>query len=150
MRWLFPLPPRSRAAVIDPTGGLADLDRKLIRHTNESAMTDDPVRALRAVRLAKQLGFEVAPDTWELASRAALQLETVSPERIRDELLKILVGPYPDEALARHGNPWTAGCGAAGNCQIKSGSAIIATLRKCSRPHQIHPAVVKSREPALY
>lgn len=95
----IPATARSRSAIIDPTGGLDDLAAKKIRQTQQNALMNDPVRALRAVRLAHQLSFEIADDTRESITLAAPLLEETSAERVRDELLKIFVGPRPGQAL---------------------------------------------------
>ena len=89
------------AGVIDPTGGRADLAARCIRLAAATALVDDPLRAIRAVRFAVNLDFTLLPET-EAALRAAVgSLANVSPERIRDELLKLLGGPAPAAGLLR-------------------------------------------------
>lgn len=82
-------PPR----LIDPHGGQADLEARQLRAVSDQAIQNDPVRGLRAVRQAVQLGFEIEPHTQALIRAAAPGLAGVSAERIRDELVKILALP---------------------------------------------------------
>ena len=86
---------------IDPFGGLDDLHAKLIRTPidPDDSFADDPLRMLRAFRFVSQLGFKIAPEVLESITRCKDKLSTISPERIRDELSRLLVGPSPAEAL---------------------------------------------------
>jgi poly(A) polymerase/tRNA nucleotidyltransferase (CCA-adding enzyme) len=78
------------AAVTDPTGGLADLRARVVRLCGPAAITDDPVRALRGVRLAMRSGWHLDSGA-EAAVRAGAPLVAgVAAERIRDELVGIL------------------------------------------------------------
>ena len=79
-----------REAVLDPFGGLDDLAGKRVRAASPGVFEEDPVRLLRAVRLASQLGFRLEPDTARLVRENAHLVERVAPERHRDELLGIL------------------------------------------------------------
>lgn len=85
--------------ILDPLGGGADLRAKLIRACSDSSMIDDPVRILRAVRQAAAFNLRIDPSTREQMRNAADQLGRISPERLRDEVFKILKGPKPDAAL---------------------------------------------------
>jgi len=76
--------------LLDPTGGRADLEARLLRAVSEGAFRDDPLRMLRAVRLRAVLEFGVEAATERLIRRDAPLLRGVSPERIRDELHQIL------------------------------------------------------------
>jgi tRNA nucleotidyltransferase/poly(A) polymerase len=80
-------------AVIDYHGGLGDLERGVIRAVTAKSILNDPLRALRAVRQAAQLGFELAPETKDLIERDGRALAKVSGERIRDELARLLALP---------------------------------------------------------
>jgi poly(A) polymerase len=80
----------SDALIIDPTGGLIDLDKQIIRATSEEALLADSLRLLRGVRLAVQLGFEIEPRTTEMVREHAASVRLATPERQRDELLLIL------------------------------------------------------------
>jgi poly(A) polymerase/tRNA nucleotidyltransferase (CCA-adding enzyme) len=81
------------ADVIDHHGGLADLEAGLIRPVSEHAIRDDPLRALRALRQAAELGFTLTCETEDLIRRDGAALADVSAERIRDELSKLLACP---------------------------------------------------------
>ncbi len=76
----------------DPTGGLADMEARLVRVLHERSFLDDPTRLLRAVRYAVRLDFALDPETERLAREAvaADALSTVSGARIRDELMDLL------------------------------------------------------------
>ena len=78
------------AVVIDHHGGLADLEAGLIRPVSGDAIRDDPVRALRAIRLAAQLDFSLTEQTEELIRRDGAALADVAAERVCDELSKLL------------------------------------------------------------
>ena len=82
-----------RERVIDPCGGLKDLDAALIRAVSGKALKEDPIRLLRAVRLAGQLNFELEEQTRTYIFLLSRSLEKSSPERIRDEFFKILALP---------------------------------------------------------
>jgi tRNA nucleotidyltransferase/poly(A) polymerase len=85
--------------LIDPLGGIKDLREKRIRVCSPTSLSDDPIRILRAVRLAALLGFTIDPDTRNLMKSAVTLLPKISPERQRDELFKILEGPRPDASI---------------------------------------------------
>jgi len=79
--------------LIDPTGGLGHLTGKRIQACSPSSLLNDPVRILRAVRLAVELDFRLEPGAVQLMREAVGFLPQVSAERLRDELFKILSGP---------------------------------------------------------
>ena len=81
------------AAVEDPTGGLHDLGARLVRLCSPRSLEDDPVRVLRAARLAMGPGWTLGQEIEEAATRAAPGLSGVSAERVRDELLGIFGEP---------------------------------------------------------
>ena len=86
----------SRGQVLDPTGsGLEDLHRGLLRTPLEPAATfsEDPLRMLRGARFAAQLGFRLDPKVAEGMRESAARIGIVSVERVRDELLKLLLAP---------------------------------------------------------
>jgi poly(A) polymerase len=85
--------------LLDPLSGAADLWRKTIRACSPSALRDDPIRVMRAVRIAAGFGFHINPETRALMTKAAGMLNEVSPERIRDELFRILGGPKPHTSI---------------------------------------------------
>lgn len=77
-------------ASIDPHNGRADLQQRLVRAVSERAFVDDPVRLLRAVRLAAKLDFEIEAHTAELIRKYAYYILEPARERVRDEVLKTL------------------------------------------------------------
>ncbi len=85
--------------IFDPLEGGNDLRKKLIRACSNTSLSDDPVRILRAIRQAAAFGFHIDRNTRELMKQAASELVRVSPERLRDEVFKILKGPKPDAAI---------------------------------------------------
>jgi poly(A) polymerase len=85
--------------LIDHTGGLADLKAGVLRACSETAIVDDPVRALRAVRLASNLRFHIEVGTLQQVRQAAAAIPSISAERVRDELFRILGGRDPTVAL---------------------------------------------------
>lgn len=76
--------------IIDPYQGQRDLQLRLVRAVSERAFRDDPLRTLRAVRVAAQIQASIEPGTEELLREAVPLITTVSAERVRDELAKIL------------------------------------------------------------
>ncbi len=94
--------------LIDPFDGLADLDDQLIRTPLDPDVTfsDDPLRMMRAIRFATQLGFSIVPETFDAIARNADRIGIISRERIADELMKIMASPMPSigwELLAKCG-----------------------------------------------
>lgn len=87
--------------LVDPFGGIRDLDAGILRTPLDPDITfsDDPLRMMRAVRFASQLGFRIDDPTFEAISRNALRIEIVSAERITTELNKILLSPNPSLGL---------------------------------------------------
>lgn len=85
--------------LIDPLGGAADLRVGALRACSAAAFQDDPLRILRGVRLAAAFNFRILPETSRLMRQAANQLPRISPERLRDELFRLLDGPDPSSAL---------------------------------------------------
>jgi len=81
------------SAVVDPLGGYQDIRAGVIRVTSEAALRDDPLRILRAFSFSAQLGFTITPATRKLLKKHKERLTGVSPERIRDELFKVLESP---------------------------------------------------------
>ncbi len=88
-------------AMLDPHGGLADLDAGLLRTPLEPEVSfgDDPLRMLRLYRFVATLGFRPDPAAESAAKAMAERLGIVSAERIRDELSKLLEGEHVAQAL---------------------------------------------------
>lgn len=78
--------------IIDAVGGRADLANKIIRAIGDAArrFSEDHLRMLRAVRFAARLGFEIETQTADAIRSQAEKVKTVSAERVRDELVRIL------------------------------------------------------------
>ncbi len=83
--------------LLDPFGGIDDLNAKLIRTPLEPRITfsDDPLRMMRAVRFATQLGFDIFPETFEALITEKNRLAIISMERISEELNKIILSDRP-------------------------------------------------------
>ena len=83
--------------LLDPFGGIDDLNAKLIRTPLEPRITfsDDPLRMMRAVRFATQLGFDIFPETFEALTTEKNRLAIISMERISEELNKIILSDRP-------------------------------------------------------
>ena len=94
---------RAPDEIIDQHGGVDDLEARIIRPVSEGSIRNDPLRALRAIRLAAELGFALAPETEALIRRdgGAIASAEVAGERIRDELARLLTLPHSAESLAR-------------------------------------------------
>ncbi len=86
-----------RDEISDPYGGRKDLFKGVIRAVRdpEQRFLEDPLRLLRAVRIATELGFGVETHTLKTIADMAFLLESVAPERTRDELIKVLMSPRP-------------------------------------------------------
>ena len=117
--------------VIDYVGGQKDLGNKIIRSIGvaEDRFTEDKLRLLRAVRFASTLGFGIEDLTWKATQKMASQINVVSPERIRDELVKIMTRP-----------------GAAHGFQLLSDSGLmqvilpeIEAMKGCEQQPEYHP-----------
>lgn len=97
---------------VDPHGGLEDLAALRLRtpHAPEVSFSDDPLRMMRAARFTATLGLVPAPEVLEAMTGMSSRLAIVSAERVRDELVKLLLAPSPrpglevmvDTGLAEH------------------------------------------------
>ncbi len=83
--------------VIDQYGGINDLKLKIIKTVGDAneRFGEDALRMMRAVRIAAQLGFAIEEQTFLAIKAQAKNLEQISKERVRDELLKIMGSDYP-------------------------------------------------------
>jgi poly(A) polymerase len=86
---------------VDPFGGMKDLSSRRLRTPIEpsASFRDDPLRMLRAFRFASELDFKIDPEVLKAIAELRSLLETVSAERIRDELTRLLIGGAPGRAL---------------------------------------------------
>lgn len=83
--------------LIDPFNGVEDVKKKLLRTPLDPDITfsDDPLRMMRAIRFATQLGFDIELAALDAIQRNRNRLKIVSAERISDELNKIILAPKP-------------------------------------------------------
>jgi tRNA nucleotidyltransferase (CCA-adding enzyme) len=94
--------------LVDPYGGVRDLEAHVLRTVSERSFAEDPLRIVRGLRFISQLGFDPAPETLEQMRREAKGVRLVSGERIgggiaadgMGELSKLLLGAHPAKALA--------------------------------------------------
>ena len=87
--------------VLDWVDGQKDLKRRRVRAIGDplKRFEEDKLRMLRAVRFAVNLGFKIEPKTLDAVRKLASKISEVSHERVRDELIKMLTGPDPAQAL---------------------------------------------------
>lgn len=92
---------RDYGTLLDPFGGIADINRQIIRTPLDPAVTysDDPLRMMRAIRFASQLGFEIEKASLDAISNNRERIHIVSGERIADELNKIVLSPKPSRGF---------------------------------------------------
>ena len=95
------LHPARFGTLLDPFGGLHDLDAGVLRTPLEPEVTfsDDPLRMVRAARFAAQLDFTVAPNAMEAMRAQAHRIDIVSAERVEAELQKLIATPRPSVGL---------------------------------------------------
>ena len=84
--------------LVDVFGGMQDLNHHRIRCVGdpEERFSEDALRILRAVRFSAQLNFPIEPNTARAVKKLAPTLKKISAERIRTELVKLLVSPHPE------------------------------------------------------
>jgi len=87
---------------VDPFGGLGDLGDGVLRTPGLAvdSFSDDPLRMMRAARFVSQLGFEAVPEVIEAMTSMSERIDIVSAERVREELVRLVMGRYPRRGLA--------------------------------------------------
>jgi poly(A) polymerase len=117
--------------VLDYVGGRADLSAGIIRAIGEPGrrFTEDKLRMLRAVRFAARFGYTIDPDTFAAIKKHASEIHSVSAERIRDELTKLLT-----EGAARRGFELLDESGL-----LQQLLPEISDLRGVNQPREHHP-----------
>ncbi len=88
-------------ALLDPFGGVEDLALGVLRTPGapEQSFSDDPLRMLRAARFVSQLGLRISPEVFAAMRAMAERITIVSAERVRDELVKLMLGTHPTAGL---------------------------------------------------
>ena len=83
--------------LLDPFGGITNLQKKIICTPLDPDITysDDPLRMMRAIRFATQLGFSIHPDSYQAIARNKNRIKIISMERVTDELNKIILSEKP-------------------------------------------------------
>lgn len=117
--------------VLDFVGGEKDLQRRVVRAIGEARarFAEDKLRLLRAVRFATVLDFEIEEGTWQAVQESAAEINCVSAERIREELVKIFVSPQRVRGLDL--------LDASG--LLKQVLPEMLTLKGCEQPPEFHP-----------
>ena len=87
--------------IVDPFGGLTDLQNNLLKTPADPSITfsDDPLRMMRAIRFASQLGFHIQAKVFEAIIAQKERIKIVAAERIADELNKIVLSPMPSRGF---------------------------------------------------
>ncbi len=90
-----------RKVLIDPINGRCDLEKKIIRATVDpyARILEDPLRMLRAIRFSVELDFKIHKKTIDAIGSLSYLINNVSKERIRDELLKLLISHRPSQGI---------------------------------------------------
>ena len=113
--------------LVDAFDGMGDIQRRVIRCVGraEERFGEDALRILRDLRFSAQLGYEIEEDTRRAICKLAPSLEHISAERIRTELVKLLISPHPDYLRQAYDMGVTA--------------VILPELDRCMETPQNHP-----------
>lgn len=95
------LRPEHFGELVDPHNGVADLEKGILRTPldPDTTYSDDPLRMMRAIRFATQLGFQIESESYKSITRNAERLTIISPERILDEVNKIMLSSKPSRGF---------------------------------------------------
>ncbi len=117
--------------VLDYVGGQADLKTKVIRAIGEPErrFTEDKLRMMRAVRFAARFGFEIEAETFRAIRRYVGEIQQVSPERLREELTKMLTEGAARQAFELLDETWL----------LQQVLPEIAAMKGVEQPPQFHP-----------
>jgi len=87
--------------IFDPFNGQKDLDQKIIRTVGDAKkrFSEDALRLLRAIRFSVELGFKIEPKTFQAIKENSELLQMIAKERIREELVKMVMSQKPDQAI---------------------------------------------------
>ena len=90
-----------KTEIIDPYRGQTDLKNKILKTVGnpDKRIAEDALRMMRAVRIASQLGLTIEEKTFASIKKNKKQIKTIAWERIREELFKILISPFPAEGV---------------------------------------------------
>jgi len=117
--------------VLDFVGGQADLNAKVIRAIGEPSrrFTEDKLRMMRAVRFAARFGFEIEAETFRAIRRHVAEIHQVSPERLREELTKLLTEGAARQAFELLDETWL----------LQQVLPEIGAMKGVEQPPQFHP-----------
>lgn len=141
--------------IIDLQGGIADIDKKIIRCVGnpEKRFAEDPLRILRALRFQSTLGFEIEETTRRAAENRAYLIEKISRERIYIEFKKAVVGAYFPAVLKQYRHIWDVclpGVLAMKGFDQKNRHHIYDVLTHTSKVIENVPAVYPLKTAALF
>lgn len=122
--------------LLDPFGGYEDLQQRRLRQVSRTAFPEDPLRMLRGIQLAARFALQIEPATRESMQTHAVAITTVAPERIAEELRKLLQARAPSQGfvlmqevgLLKHIMPELA--------RLADSTAFIRTMRRLDAVQQ--------------
>jgi len=125
------LMPHDTGEVLDFVGGRADLEAKVIRAIGEPdrRFAEDKLRMMRAVRFAARFGFEIEAATFRAVRRHVEEIHQVSPERLREELTKLLTEGAAKRAFELLDETWL----------LERVLPEIGAMKGVQQPSQYHP-----------